>query len=37
MEVVAEFTFDSPIFATPVVAENDLIIRTKDYLVRVGK
>lgn len=37
MEVVGEFNFGSPIFATPAVVENDLIIRTKDYLVRIGK
>ena len=37
MEVVGEFDFGSPIFATPAVVENDLIIRTKDFLVRVGK
>ena len=37
MEVVGEFDFGSPIFATPAVVENDMIIRTKDFLVRVGK
>ena len=37
MEVVSEFDFGSPVYATPAVFENDLIIRTKDFLVRVGK
>lgn len=37
MEVVGEHDFGSPVFATPAVVENDLIIRTKDFLVRVGK
>ncbi len=37
MEIVGEFDFGSPIFATPAVVENDLVIRTKDFLVRVGK
>lgn len=37
MEIVGEYDFGSPIFATPAVVENDLVIRTKDFLVRVGK
>jgi outer membrane protein assembly factor BamB len=37
LEEVSKFDFGSPVYATPVVIENDLLVRTKDFMVRIGK
>ncbi len=37
MEEVSSFDFESGIYATPAVIENDLLIRTKDFMVRIRK
>lgn len=37
LEEVSTFDFGSPIYATPVVVENDLLVRTKDFMVRIRK
>jgi outer membrane protein assembly factor BamB len=37
LEEVSSFDFGSPVYATPVVVENDLLVRTKDFMVRIGK
>lgn len=35
LEEVSTFDFGSPIYATPAVIEDDLLVRTKDFLVRI--
>jgi len=35
LKEVSTFDFGSPIYATPAVVGNDLLVRTKDYLVRI--
>lgn len=37
LEEVSKFDFGSPVYATPVVVENDLLVRTKDFMVRISK
>jgi len=34
---VAKQKFESPLMASPVVYQNDLIVRTRDFLYRIGK
>lgn len=37
MEEVSSFDFGSPLYATPVTVGDDLLVRTKDYMVRIRK
>lgn len=37
IEEVSSFDFGSPIYATPVTVGDDLLVRTKDFLVRIQK
>ena len=37
MEEVNSFDFGSPIYATPVTVGDDLLVRTKDFMVRIRK
>lgn len=37
LEDVSSFDFGSPIYATPVTVGDDLLVRTKDFMVRIRK
>ena len=37
MEEVSQFDFGSGIYATPVVVGDDLLVRTRDFMVRISK
>ncbi len=37
LETVGSFDFGCPIYATPAVIGDDLLVRTRDFLVRIGK
>lgn len=36
LETVSSFDFGSPLYATPTVVGDDLLVRTKDSLIRIG-
>ncbi len=36
LNVVSKFDFGSPIYATPTVVGDDLLVRTKDSIIRIG-